>query len=110
MKSSKFEQDKRLYAALLIGGVLIMLATLYFGAINSKAEARKAAENDIADLKKQCNYYDDFLSADEVKSLSRLAEQIENIADVLDIMSESERSRFLRRYNRQRPRELYPDS
>ena len=98
MKSSKFEQDKRLYAALLIGGVLIMLATLYFGAINSKAEARKAAEKDIADLKKQCNYYDDFLSADEVKSLSRLAEQIENIADVLDIMSESERSRFLRRY------------
>ena len=76
MKSSKFEQDKRLYAALLIGGVLIMLATLYFGAINSKAEARKAAEKDIADLKKQCNYYDDFLSADEVKSLSRLAEQI----------------------------------
>lgn len=98
MKSSKFEQDKRLYAALLIGGVLIMLATLYFGAINSKAEARKAAEKDIADLKKQCNYYDDFLSADEVKSLSRLAEQIENIADVLDIMSESERSRFLQRY------------
>ena len=98
MKSSKFEQDKRLYAALVIGGVLIMLATLYFGAINSKAEARKAAEKDIADLKKQCNYYDDFLSADEVKSLSRLAEQIENIADVLDIMSESERSRFLRRY------------
>ncbi len=98
MKSSKFEQDKRLYAALLIGGVLIMLATLYFGVINSKAEARKAAEKDIADLKKQCNYYDDFLSADEVKSLSRLAEQIENIADVLDIMSESERSRFLRRY------------
>lgn len=44
MKSSKFEQDKRLYAALLIGGVLIMLATLYFGVINSKAEARKAAE------------------------------------------------------------------
>ena len=98
MKSSKFEQDKRLYAVLLIGGVLIMLATLYFGAINSKAEARKAAEKDIADLKKQCNYYDDFLSADEVKSLSRLAEQIENIADVLDIMSESERSRFLQRY------------
>lgn len=98
MKSSKFEQDKRLYAALAIGGVLIMLATLYFGVINSKAEARKAAENDIADLKKQCNYYDDFLSADEVKSLSRLAEQIENIADVLDIMSESERSEFLRRY------------
>ena len=98
MKSSKFEQDKRLYAALLIGGVLIMLATLYFGVINSKAEARKAAEKDIADLKKQCNYYDDFLSADEVKSLSRLAEQIENIADVLDIMSESERSRFLQRY------------
>ena len=95
MKSSKFEQDKRLYAALLIGGVLIMLATLYFGAINSKAEARKAAEKDIADLKKQCNYYDDFLSADEVKSLSRLAEQIENIADVLDIMSDS---RFLQRY------------
>ena len=53
MKSSKFEQDKRLYAALLIGGVLIMLATLYFGVINSKAEARKAAEKDIADLKKQ---------------------------------------------------------
>lgn len=98
MKSSKFGQDKRLYAALLIGGVLIMLATLYFGVINSKAEARKAAEKDIADLKKQCNYYDDFLSADEVKSLSRLAEQIENIADVLDIMSESERSRFLQRY------------
>ncbi len=98
MKSSRFEHDKRLYAALLAAGVLIMLTTLYFGEINSKAEARKVAENDIADLKKQCSYYDDFLSSDEVKSLARLSEQTEDIADVLDIMSERERSQFLQRY------------
>lgn len=98
MKSSKFKHDKRLYAALLLAGALIMLATLYFGAMNSKNEARRIAENDIEDLKKQCNYYDEFLATDEVKSLVRLTEQAEDVSNALDVMAKDEHNRFIQRY------------
>ncbi len=63
-------------AALIISiGALMMLGTLFFGIGYSRSEAQKTMDRNIGDLKKQINDYNEFLAADEVKSLIRLTEQ-----------------------------------
>lgn len=69
------KHDIRVAALIISIGALMMLGTLFFSIEYSRREAQKTMDRNIGDLKKQINDYNEFLAADEVKSLIRLTEQ-----------------------------------
>ena len=75
--------------------VLIIFGTLIFGIGYSLREAQKTMDRNIADLKKQCQNYSDFLASDEAKSLIRLTEQTENVSETLALLDENRRQDYI---------------
>ena len=83
-------------AALIISiGALMMLGTLFFGIGYSRSEAQKTMDRNIGDLKKQINDYNEFLAADEVKSLIRLTEQAEDLSETLAMLDKNRRQEYI---------------
>lgn len=76
-------------------GVVLMLGTLFFGIGYSRREAQKTMDRNIGDLKKQINDYNEFLAADEVKSLIRLTEQAEDLSETLAILDKNRRQEYI---------------
>ena len=84
-------------------GVVLMLGTLFFGIGYSRREAQKTMDRNIGDLKKQINDYNEFLAADEVKSLIRLTEQAEDLSETLAMLDKNRRQEYIESiYERQR--------
>ena len=75
--------------------VLMMFGTLIFGIGYSRREAQKTMDRNIADLKRQCQNYNDFLASDEAKSLIRLTEQAENVSETLALLDENQRQGYI---------------
>ena len=73
------KQTVLLFVVLISVGITVMLITLYFSMTFGLNAAQKTLNRNVDDLKKQCNEYIDFLTADEAKSLVRLTEQAEDI-------------------------------
>ncbi len=92
------------FAVLIISiGALMMLGTLFFGIEYSRREAQKTMDRNISDMKKQINDYDEFLAADEVKSLIRLTEKAESLSEALAMLDDGERQEYIERiYDSQR--------
>ena len=82
------KHDIRVTALIASIGAIMMLGTLFFGIEYSRREAQKTMDRNISDLKKQINDYNEFLAADEVKSLIRLTEQAEDLSEVSDYEGE----------------------
>ena len=72
-----------------------MLGTLFFGIGYSRREAQKTMDRNIGDLKKQINDYNEFLAADEVKSLIRLTEQAEDLSETLAMLDKNRRQEYI---------------
>ena len=84
------------FAVLIISiGALMMLGTLFFGIEYSRREAQKTMDRNISDLKKQINDYNEFLAADEVKSLIRLTEQAEDLSETLAMLDKNRRQEYI---------------
>ena len=84
------------FAVLVISiGALMMLGTLFFGIEYSRREAQKTMDRNISDLKKQINDYNEFLAADEVKSLIRLTEQAEDLSETLAMLDKNRRQEYI---------------
>ncbi len=83
---------------ILVFGVLILPAFLFFCAVNSLDTAQSTMERNIRDLKKQCDDYEDFLSIDEAKSLIRISEKAENLSAMLAFPDGDERQNYIDTY------------
>lgn len=77
------KHDIRVTALIISIGAIMMLGTLFFSIEYSRREAQKTMDRNISDLKKQINDYNEFLAADEVKSLIRLTEKAESLSEAL---------------------------
>ena len=103
MKSSGGQKSTRkqavfLFIILMFVGAATMLATLHFSVVASLNVCAKTLKRNISDLKKQCSDYDEFLAADEAKSLVRLTEQAEDIGETLALLSENEKKNYLDKF------------
>lgn len=92
------KQTILLFIILAAVGVAVMLAMLYFSVTSGVNDAQKTLDRNINDLKKQCNDYNDFVAADEVKSLVHLTEQAENLGEILALLSEDEKVKYLNEF------------
>lgn len=72
-----------------------MLGTLFYGIEYSRREAQGTMDRNIRDLKKQINDYNEFLAADEVKSLIRLTEQAEDLSETLAMLDKNRRQEYI---------------
>ena len=103
MKSSGGQKSTRkqavfLFIILMFVGAATMLATLHFSVVASLNVCAKTLKRNISDLKKQRSDYDEFLAADEAKSLVRLTEQAEDIGETLALLSENEKKNYLDKF------------
>lgn len=97
------KHDIRVTALIASIGALMMLGTLFFSIEYSRREAQKTMDRNISDLKKQINDYDEFLAADEVKSLIRLTEKAESLSEALAMLDDGGRQEYIERiYDSQR--------
>lgn len=83
------------FAVIIVVGIVVSLIALHLGIASSLQSAQDAMERNINDLKKQCSDYDDFLAADEAKSLIRLSENAEALSATLPLLSEEERPDYV---------------
>lgn len=97
------KHDIRVTALIISIGAIMMLGTLFFSIEYSRREAQKTMDRNISDLKKQINDYDEFLAADEVKSLIRLTEKAESLSEALAMLDDGGRQEYIERiYDSQR--------
>ena len=89
------KQTVLLFVVLISVGIMVMLITLYFSMTLGLNAAQKTLNRNVDDLKKQCNEYIDFLTADEAKSLVRLTEQAEDIGETLRFLSDDVKKTYL---------------
>ena len=80
---------------IIIIGILILPAFLFFSAARSLDAAQSAMERNIGDLKKQCNDYEDFLAIDEAKSLIHMSEKAENLSVMLTLLEDDEKQKYI---------------
>lgn len=97
------KHDIRVTALIISIGAIMMLGTLFFSIEYSRREAQKTMDRNISDLKKQINDYNEFLAADEVKSLIRLTEKAESLSEALAMLDDGARQEYIERiYDSQR--------
>ena len=89
------KHDIRVAVLVFSIGALMMLGTLFFSIEYSRREAQKTMDRNISDLKKQINDYNEFLAADEVKSLIRLTEQAEDLSETLAMLDKNRRQEYI---------------
>ena len=80
---------------LIVFGIIIMGASFYYSLADSLNTAQEVMERNISDLKKQCNNYTDFVSADEAKSLIRVSEKAEDLAETLALLKSDEKEAYI---------------
>lgn len=97
------KHDIRVAVLVFSIGALMMLGTLFFSIEYSRREAQKTMDRNISDLKKQINDYNEFLAADEIKSLIRLTEKAESLSEALSMLDDGGRQEYIERiYDSQR--------
>ncbi len=79
-------------------GIIIMGASFCYSLADSLNTAQKVMERNISDLRKQCNNYSDFVSADEAKSLIRISEKVEDLAETLALLKNDEKEAYIKTF------------
>ena len=77
----KRRSNKTIYIGIAIAGLLSLLGMTLIGGNSAVHNAERTAERTLQYLREQCISYQDIIAADRVKSLVRLTEQAQEVAD-----------------------------
>ncbi len=73
--------NRTIYVVMLVLGTLVLLCAAGIGGHSAMRNAQRTAERTLQYLRQQCVNYQDVIAADRVKSLVRLTEQAQELAE-----------------------------
>lgn len=96
---NKMQKSETLFYGMIAAiGIVILLAGIAVGRRFCLAEARKTYGVTVNYLKNQCGEYDNFLDADNAKSLIRITEHADDIGRMLELLNGEEKEKRLHEY------------
>lgn len=96
---NKMQKSETLFYGMIAAiGIVILLAGIAVGRRFCLAEARKTYDVTVNYLKNQCGEYDNFLDADNAKSLIRITEHADDIGRMLELLNGEEKEKRLHEY------------
>lgn len=90
--------NKYIWVLMLVLGVFVMAFTALIGGNSSIRNAQQTAQRTLQYLKEQCISYRDTVAADRIKSLVRLTEQAQEVAEREGMVGQSRSNEELARY------------
>lgn len=90
--------NKYIWVLMLVLGVFVMAVTALIGGNSSIRNAQQTAQRTLQYLKEQCISYRDTVAADRIKSLVRLTEQAQEVAEREGMLGQSRSNEELARY------------
>ena len=90
--------NKYIWVLMLVMGVFAMAVTALIGGNSSIRNAQQTAQRTLQYLKEQCISYRDTIAADRIKSLVRLTEQAQEVAEREGMVGQSRSNEELARY------------
>ena len=90
--------NKYIWVLMLVLGVFVMAVMALIGGSSSLHNAQETAQRTLQYLKEQCISYRDTIAADRIKSLVRLTEQAQEVADREGMVGQSRSNEELARY------------
>ena len=90
--------NKYIWVLMLVMGVFAMAITAFIGGSSSIRNAQQTAQRTLQYLKEQCISYRDTVAADRIKSLVRLTEQAQEVAEREGMVGQSRSNEELARY------------
>ena len=90
--------NKYIWVLMLVLGVFVMAFTALIGGDSSIRNAQQTAQRTLQYLKEQCISYRDTVAADRIKSLVRLTEQAQEVAEREGMVGQSRSNEELARY------------
>ena len=90
--------NKYIWVLMLVMGAFVMAVTALIGGNSSIRNAQQTAQRTLQYLKEQCISYRDTVAADRIKSLVRLTEQAQEVAEREGMVGQSRSNEELARY------------
>ena len=90
--------NKYIWVLMLVMGAFVMAVTALIGGDSSIRNAQQTAQRTLQYLKEQCISYRDTVAADRIKSLVRLTEQAQEVAEREGMVGQSRSNEELARY------------
>lgn len=90
--------NKYIWVLMLVLGVFVMAVTALIGGNSSIRNAQQTAQRTLQYLQNQCISYRDIIAADRVKSLVRLTEQAQEVAEREGMVGQNRSNEELARY------------
>ena len=90
--------NKYIWVLMLVMGAFVMAVTALIGGDSSIRNAQQTAQRTLQYLKEQCISYRDTVAADRIKSLVRLTEQAQEVAEREGMLGQSRSNEELARY------------
>lgn len=90
--------NKYIWVLMLVMGAFVMAVTALIGGNSSIRNAQQTAQRTLQYLKEQCISYRDTVAADRIKSLVRLTEQAQEVAEREGMLGQSRSNEELARY------------
>ena len=90
--------NKYIWVLMLVMGVFVMAVTALIGGNSSIRNAQQTAQRTLQYLQNQCISYRDTVAADRIKSLVRLTEQAQEVAEREGMLGQSRSNEELARY------------
>ena len=90
--------NKYIWVLMLVMGAFVMAVTALIGGDSSIRSAQQTAQRTLQYLKEQCISYRDTVAADRIKSLVRLTEQAQEVAEREELVGQNRSDEELARY------------
>ncbi len=90
--------NKYIWVLMLVMGAFVMAVTALIGGDSSIRNAQQTAQRTLQYLKEQCISYRDTVAADRIKSLVRLTEQAQEVAEREGMLGQNRSNEELARY------------
>lgn len=90
--------NKYIWVLMLVMGAFVMAVTALIGGDSSIRNAQQTAQRTLQYLKEQCISYRDTVAADRIKSLVRLTEQAQEVAEREGMVGQNRSNEELARY------------
>lgn len=90
--------NKCIWVLMLVLGVFVVAVTALIGGNSSIRNAQQTAQRTLQYLQNQCISYRDTVAADRLKSLVRLTEQAQEVADREGLVGQNRSDEELARY------------
>ena len=90
--------NKYIWVLMLVLGVFVMAVTALIGGNSSIRNAQQTAQRTLQYLQNQCISYRDIVAADRLKSLVRLTEQAQEVAEREGMVGQNRSNEELARY------------